>query len=124
VSLYQKYLDLEDLTEFRFANQYFDSYEHFKILCESEWFKDHITRWREELRLKLRARVLDRITEIALDGTSKNSFEANKLLLSELANKTPSGRGRPNKTEVAKAVKEIAKEEYALNDDHKRIFAD
>ncbi len=124
VSLYKRYLSMEDLTEFHFANTYFDSYEHFKLLCACEWFKDHIARWREELRLKLRAKVLERVSEIARDRTSKNSFEANKLLLAELTPKKSNSRGRPSKSEVAQAVKEIAKEDSALSDDHKRIFAD
>lgn len=124
ISLYKRYLELEDVTEFNFANQYLDSYEHFRLLCDTEWFKDHIARWRTELQLKLRSRVLERIREIASDSTSKNSFEANKLLLSELTPKSKPTRGRPGKSEIAQAVKEIAREDMSLADDHKRIFAD
>lgn len=125
ISLYKRYLDMEDLTEFDFASKYFDSYEHFRILCQAEWFFEHVTRWRNELRLKLKAQALNRLKGVAVESANKNYFEANKLLLNHLSegDKDKPKRGRPSKAEVAQAVKEIAKEDMALADDHKRIFA-
>ena len=57
------------------------------------------------------------------DTTDKNSFEATKILISLLDPPDRTKRGRPDKKEIAKAVKEIAQEESSLADDHKRIFA-
>ena len=45
------------------------------------------------------------------------------MLLSLLDPPDKTKRGRPDKKEIAKAVKEIAQEESSLADDHKRIFA-
>lgn len=125
LSLYQRYLDMEDLTEFDFASTFFDSYEHFRILCQAEWFFEHVTRWRNELKLKLKAKALHRLKAVSSDTQNKNYFEANKLILSHLSegDKDKPKRGRPNKEELAKAVKEVAKEDATLADDHKRIFA-
>lgn len=123
ISLYKRYLELEDITEFQFANEYFDSYEHFRLLCQLEWFLDHVTRWRRELRLKLKNRLYDALKARAASSTDKNAFEAIKLLLTEVDPPQRSGRGRPAKEEINKAVKEIAREEQSLADDHKRVFA-
>jgi len=129
ISLYQRYLDLEDTLEFDFANQYFESYEHFKILCQCEWFKPHIYRWRNELRLKLRSRAVQAIKSVSTNPQDKNYFEANKLILNgnlDLQDGKKSkgpGRGRPSNDEIALAVKEIAKEDQSLADDHNRVFS-
>lgn len=124
ISLYKKYLEMEDLTEFDFATAYFDSYEHFRILCQAEWFFDHVKRWRRELALKLKAKVLHNIKATSQDPQNKNYFEANKLILSHLSEeKEKPKRGRPGKAEIDRAVKERADEELALADDHKRVFA-
>jgi hypothetical protein len=123
LSLYKRYLDLEDVTEFTFANQFFDSYEHFRILTQAEWFLDHVKRWRRELQLKLKNRLYDALKARASDPTDKNSFESVKLLINLLDPPQRSSRGRPKKDEIAMAVKEIAKEEQSLADDHKRVFA-
>jgi hypothetical protein len=123
VSLYKRYLDLEDLTEFTFANTYFDSYEHFRILCQAEWFLDHVQRWRRELQLKLKGRAYEALKARMYDTTDKNSFEATKMLISLLTPQEKSRRGRPDKEEIAKAVKDIAKEDQTLAEDHRRVFA-
>lgn len=122
-SLYQAYLDMEDLTEYRFANRFFDSYEHLRLLNQAEWFSEHITRWRRELRLKLQSRAYDALLGLMKDGTSRNSFEATKLVLALLDPTEKARRGRPDKHEINKVVKEIAREEQSLADDHSRVFA-
>ena len=123
ISLYKRYLDLEDISEFQFANTYFDSYEHFRIIAATEWFLEHLQRWRRELSLKLKSRLYASLIARAGSSTDKNSFEALKMLLVALDPPKPSTRGRPAKEEVARAVKEIAREESLLADDHKRVFA-
>lgn len=125
LSLYKRYLAMEDLTEFDFASTFFDSYEHFRILCQAEWFYAHVSRWRRELKLKLKARVLNNISKAAQDLNNKNYFEANKLVLTHLSelDKDKAKRGRPSKEEVELKVKELAKEDQSITDDHKRIFA-
>lgn len=126
ISLYKRYLELEDLTEFDFATLYFDSYEHFKILCQANWFFEHVLRWRNELRLKIKAKVLKKLRSTSDDIQNKNYFEANKLLLNHLseADKNKTKRGRPSKEEIAHNLKQTAKEDEMTTDDHKRIFAE
>lgn len=123
ISLYPRYLELEDVTEFEFANAYFDSYEHFQILCDTEWFKDHISRWRKELDLKLRGQALKRIQQVASNAQDKNYFEANKIIMKgEYKAPTKSSRGRPSKSEISKAADKIAKEDLTIASDFNRII--
>lgn len=69
-SLYLLYMNLEDQTEYEFANTYLYSWEHWKILQNCTWFIPYITRWREELSLKILRRHLLAIEEKAASGDS------------------------------------------------------
>lgn len=127
LSLYARYLDLADPTEFIFANTYFASYEHWRMICETEWFKAHVERYRRELELKLKSKYLVQVQRVAEDPQHKNSFEALKYLLStgwkEKAKDKPT-RGRPSKNEIAQHVHEIAKEDRSLKEDWTRIVGE
>lgn len=123
VSLYPHYLRMEDLTEYRFATTFFESYEHFSLLCNCSWFKPHIERWRKELRLKIRQNAIENIRAVARDEGSKNFFEANKMILSGmLEEKKGTSRGRPSKDEVSESVKEMAREDYSISKDYDRLI--
>lgn len=80
LSLKRLYLEEEDLTEYRFANKFLVSFEHWQTLANSPWFKDHAEQWRLELKLKLESRYLARLAEIA-EGGGKDGISANKILL-------------------------------------------
>ena len=95
-------MEKEDVTEWEFAKEYLDGWEHWTMLLACTWFKEYITRWRLELELKITARSLAELKSVA-SGTSKNSYYANKFLV-EKGWKTESpgsvrGRGRPKKTQ-------------------------
>lgn len=102
-SLYLCYMDEADVTELSFARKYLDGWAHWLMLCECEWFKPIVARWREELLLQQRSRTLRQLEEEASDPDSKNRFEAKKVLFvhSWKDYKSETKRvGRPNKTEV------------------------
>ena len=97
-SLYRLYMEMEDLTEFDFANKYFNGLSHWKTLCSLSWFQPYVIRWREELQEKIRSRSLKiLIEESTKDGPSKVSI--NKYLVEKgyLSNPPPSPKGRPLK---------------------------
>lgn len=100
-SLYRHYMEMEDLTEWEFANTYLDGWEHWQMLCECSWFQPYVTRWRKELELKIRAATLRSIRETAANSDHKLSFAANKWLTEggwkEKEGTTTSKRGRPKK---------------------------
>lgn len=118
-SLYQAYMEMEDPTEWRFANEYLASYQHWKALCECKWFLPYLERWRDELDLKLKGRALLEIQACASDPDRKNSYNANRFLVEGgWKDKTsPRGRGRPRKEEK-EAVKASASR---LQEDLERI---
>lgn len=122
-SLFQKYLEANDPTEYRFATQYLDGLYHWEVLCECTWFKPYLERWRHELSLRMKSEALARIMKEA-KTTSKDSFMANRYLLEKLWE--PHGdpkakRGRPSKDEIQKAATDIARAENNILDDFKRI---
>lgn len=124
-SLYRLYMEMEDPLEIDFAETFFDSYEHWEQICATQWFKEYIYQWRKELDLKLRARALRSIREIAKSTHGGKSFEANKFLLSDGWNKGAKDeaikRGRPSKDEIMKAAGEIALDNSLLKEDLERL---
>lgn len=122
-SLYRLYMEMEDLTEYEFANKHLDGWEHWEMLCQCEWFKPYVERWRKELTLKVQARALKALRAEA-QSSSKNSFMANKFLVDkgwvDKAEKSH-GRGRPSKDEVKKAADAIALTEKRLEEDMQRL---
>lgn len=123
-SLYRLYMEMQDLTEISFARKYFESWEHWQMVCQCEWFIPYITRWREELELETRAMALAAIKDEAM-STSKNSFQANKFLLQGGWKKEdpqePKRRGRPSKEDINKAADKLAKGDTRLIEDFKRL---
>lgn len=115
-SLKRLYLEEEDLSEYNFANKYLDNYEHWLMLVNSLWFKEYLESWREELRLKLEAKYLNKLKEIAEDPeiSKKEAFQATKVLLDRLKKRSV---GRPTKT------REVEKEDWSqAKQDFERIF--
>lgn len=119
-SLFQKYLESNDPTEYRFATTYLDGLYHWETLCECTWFKPYLERWRHELSLRMKSEALARIMREA-KTSSKDSFMANRYLLEKGWESEKSKRGRPSKEEIKQAATDIARTETSLLDDLKRI---
>lgn len=120
-SLYRLYLEMEDITEYEFANKYFYNYRHWKEISESNWFKVYINRWREELDLKMKARALQDIIKTAKDSKSKSQLSAAKYLLEKGWEPKESSAGRPKKEEILKEARKLAEEEEKILSDAKRL---
>jgi len=105
-SLYRLYMEMADPLEINFAKTYFEGWEHWQMVANSNWFKSYISRWREELELSMRARALAAIVEAARDDSSKFNYEANKFLL------TGGWKGKEAKeSKVGRPTKEAIKRE-------------
>jgi hypothetical protein len=123
-SLYLLYMATNDPTEWKFATEYFDGWEHWEMLCECEWFKPLVSRWRRELELRMKSQALARIMAEA-KTSSREAFASNKYLLErgwepkEGQNK----RGRPSKAEISKAAHEAVTENNRLSSDLVRLQA-
>jgi len=126
-SLYRLYMEMEDLTEWEFANTYLDGWEHWELLTKCTWFKPFAERWRKELELKIRGRALLQIRLEAAIEDAKTQYSANKLLLEAgwKDKETPAQkRGRPSKEEIKKEADYQAESIQRLKTDSKRIKLD
>lgn len=121
-SLYQLYMDMEDITEWEFANAYFEDYDHWLMLCECEWFKPYIIAWREELRRKLVARGL-KVVKAEAEGNGRNSLAAAKYLM-ERGWESKEEKQRLTKEAkelISKEAQKMASESQALDETMERI---
>lgn len=123
ISLYQRYMEMEDPLEHEFANRYFEDYEHWLLCANSTWLKPYVERWRKELALKMRARALNRIRSIAMDETNKASFAANKLLLEGgwMDKEEKKAVGRPSKDSIRQQADELFNTEKSYKEDLERL---
>lgn len=122
-SLYRFYMEVNDPTEWKFAQEYLDGWEHWEMLTSCTWFKPYIARWRKELELRMKSEALARIMRES-KTTSKESFSANRYLLEKgwEPKEGPSHRrGRPSKDDIAKAATELASADKRLSDDLERL---
>lgn len=119
ISLYEKYMEIADPTEYQVAVRLFDSWEHWVALCKTKWFKEHVDQWRAELRTKLES---ERYHEMKKEAAGGN-VQATKWLAERYnpQKKVTPKRGRPSKEEKAAHLKAIEQEREDLADDAKRL---
>lgn len=121
-SLYRLYMEMDDPTEYNFAVNCLDGWDHWEILCECNWFKPFLNRWRREVEVRAKAKALLAIREVAASG-GKEAYQANKFLVAGgwKVDQRRKGAGRPSKEEVQSAAKKIAEEANSINDDLARV---
>jgi len=121
-SLYRLYIEMSDITEYNFANKYLESYQHWLTLCEEEWFKPIVTRWRKEIELKVKSQALLEIVAQATSEDPRKRLEAAKYLYEKVGSQNSNGRGRPSKAEIKAETEKLAREAKIL-DEHSRLLA-
>jgi len=122
-SLYRAYMDTQDLTEYQFATAYLADWQHWVILCELDWFKPYVTRWRQELELSLKAEALQRIIQEARSDR-RESMSANKYLLEKGWEPKPTTKdsvGRPSKEAIRAKAEEMFQDTKRINSDLNRL---
>lgn len=121
-SLYLKYMDIGDPTEYQAGVKLLGSWEHWQAMLRSKWFTDLITPWRLELQVKLEsARYHEMKRHITNDPGSPQAIQASKWLADRYGSKATAKRGRPSKAEKEGHLKRLATEERDTNEDLKRI---
>lgn len=108
-SLYRLYMEMSDPTEYLFAQAYLSDWTHWKMLCDAEWFKPYVARWREELELKLKAEGLARIIQESR-SPGREGHSATKYLLEKGWEKSTETKGRPSKEAIRSEANRIAVE--------------
>jgi hypothetical protein len=121
-SLYRLYMETDDPTEWKFANQHLDGWEHWEMLCRCSWFIPYVQRWRKELQLRIASHALARIMAESKTN-SRDSFTANRYLLERgwMPKETNKG-GRPSKDSIRAAAHQIASEGLQVASDFDRLM--
>lgn len=119
-SLHDKYMELEDPTEYKVAIEVFGCWEHWEKLLQCKWFMEELENWREELRVKLHSQAIERITTLSQSGNDQIKYAAAKTLLEQTAQpKNPVGR--PKKGPDPRVALEDQWEQEEVAGDAKRI---
>jgi len=124
ISAKRIYMDANDPTEFLAAKHIFGSFDCWTNLCNSPFFKPHLSRWRSELRVRIRSRSVGIIEEAAITGKIPASqlAAAKWLATQEWEGNRPKprqGPGRPRKvsdpeSDLKEALSEISEDEEDL----------
>ena len=107
-SLKKLFLELEDVTEYEFANTYLLGWSHWQRLNKNKLMTKHFAEWREELELSLRSQAIRGIIDMT---ASDGGFQACKWLADKGWDKRTAGR--PSKSEKLKEERQQA----ALDDE-------
>lgn len=118
MSMYQKYMEYSDPTEYSVALGLLGSWKHWQTLCAAPWFKPYIEQWRGELKQKL---AYERFLEMAEAATKKKDLRATKWLDEKYGIKAPSKRGRPSKAEQAQLKEEYKEEQSMIKEEAERL---
>jgi len=122
LSLYRLYMAYDDPTEYSFAINCLDSWEHWQSLTQCTWFKPYHEAWRLELQTRLMSSALSAIRSEGQNNTSRNAFAANKYLLERgWLDKEALKRGRPSKAAVREQAEELFLSEKETLSDLERI---
>ena len=120
VSLYQKYMEIGDPTEYKVALRLFGSWDHWQALCRSKWFKEHLDGWRAELKVRMES---DRYFEMRdrANDQGATGIQASKWLADRYGDKDIVKRGRPTNAEKNAHLKRIAQQTSELDEDAERL---
>lgn len=121
-SLHRLYVEMEDTSEYDFAKKYLDGWSHWKKLIDCNWFKPYLADMREELDIKLRARAVNNLRDIALDPTNKNHYMANKMIFENGIAPKADNRGRPSKDKIKAEADKLFQSSDETAEDYNRII--
>ena len=118
-SMYLKYMEISDPTEYKVAIQLLGSWQHWVLLTEANWFKEHLDIWREELKVKLASERYHEMLKNVDDP--KTTVAATKWLADNYGEKHTPKRGRPSATEKQDYLRNLKQETSEIDEDAQRI---
>lgn len=110
-SLKRLFLEMEDPTEYEFANTYLLGWKHWKRMNENKILSKHFEEWREELEYKMRCKGVKALITNAKNG----SFQAAKFLVDKGWDKRQAGRPSKAELEEEKAFQLRVAEDYSAD---------
>ena len=119
-SLYLKYMEIADPTEYQVALRLFGSWGHWEALCKSKWFKELLTDWRNELRVRMESdRYYEMLARVDVDDAA--GLQATKWLADRYGDKGTAKRGRPSKEEKMAHLRRLKSETEEDIEDANRL---
>lgn len=80
-SLHKLFVEMGDVSEWNFANHYFDGYQHWLLIKSKPWFKEYYAKMVEELNAKIQHMAVEEMMGQVREG------KASQATLQYLANK-------------------------------------
>lgn len=120
VNARQTFIELRDPTGYKWAIKYLGSWDHWTYLLRSPWFQEAYEEWLQELKTIFKMEAIDRIKEIASEGSAQ-SFLASKYLASAEWEKAVRGPGAPSKAEMKGELKKAVQALTWEEEDAKRM---
>lgn len=117
ISMRRLYLEIEDPTEYLFAEQVLGSWDHWQKLCRVKQFMEYVSSWREELSTKLKAKAIQAMIATATEDGSKGITAAKWLASAGWEE----GKGRPSKEKVEGKVKQAIQAVSNIENDAVRL---
>lgn len=115
----------QDPTETEFVKECFEGdWKHWEVFKATKGIDEMYRLLKKEAEQKLLADTYKKILEIAMDSNNKSQMTALKYLAdrgNKVTGEEGPGRGRPKKSEIAAAAREIAQEDKDLKEDLERI---
>lgn len=119
LSLKRLFLEMEDPTEYEFANTYLLGWQHWQRLNANKALSKHFEEWREELELQLRAQGIRAIIDQSAD---EKGFQAAKWLADRGWDKKAAGR--PSKHDKKREERMEARLNEEFTGDVVRLLGD
>lgn len=116
ISVYRLYMEADDPTEYTVAMRMLGDLEHWKLLCDRDFFSPYVALWRDELQAKIRSEAVGVVRATAVSGTPSSLPAARWLAENDLLNTTQppkKERGRPPKQRDHSAISASDLEEDA-----------
>ncbi len=122
MSMYLKYMEIGDPTEYSQAQALLGSWDHWQQLTNANWFKPYITKWRQELKVKMESDRFLEMKDVAENqAQTPSGIQATKWLAERYGEKETPTRGRPSQAEKTKAVRQAVEEEQLLQEERDRL---
>lgn len=117
-SIKRLFLEMEDPTEYMFAQKYFLDWDHWQQIKKNKLIAQHMKGWQEELEIRCRALGVRSMFDLALDGEKPN-YQAAQFLAKGGWSDRPAGR--PSKEAVERETKIQARIKEEFGDDLMRL---
>lgn len=99
-SIHKLFVEMGDVSEWNFAQHYFDGYQHWLLIKSKPFFKEYYEKMTEELHAKLQHQSIEKMMEQMHEGKASQAtlqYLANKGFIDKAAVGKPKRKRAPRK---------------------------